>query len=349
MIRNLRVGLLAFQLAGRNTPPTDTIPAQSGTTEAVRTTEPAEVPLPELSFDEESKTLRIAGTEGYEALELAPYLSEALYLELEDDEFRFSADLAILREMLENQPYQLDIPTYLDKLDRSTSYIRKFIRDRVCDEKLLAQLRKPVHYTLKSRTGAYCTNSAEGIELELGPDALEYDARYALSLTKPSLDSWLNLGFAYWLGCVEPYNLVSDFQGTPTSPDSDYYYLADYFRLGGNGKTWEAKEKLLCMDACSWYILANGRDWAGADPELCPIWRYPSSSRKEGDEGNDLSLFMAISLVNYLGERWGTDKVIACCYGVCSFEEAFGMDFAAARAAWEQSLLDRFGEGGEAP
>ena len=304
-----------------------------------------EAAFPEVSFDEETKTLRVVGTEGYDRLDLTPYLSDARYLEVEDDAFRFSADAAILKELLEQVPYQVGVPGYLDRLDRGTAFIRQFIRAKASDEQVAAQLGKSVHYTLKTLSSAWCTNTAEGIELELGPDALEYDARYALSLTKPGVDTWKSLGFAYWLGCVDPCNFVSVFDGTPTSPDSDYFYLADYFRVGGTGKTWEAKEKLLCMDACSWYILTRGRDWAGADAELRPIWKFPSSSRKEEDEGNDLSLFMAISLINYLAEQHGEDKVIACCFDTCTFEETFGMSFSEARAAWEQSLLDRFGDG----
>ncbi len=307
----------------------------------------SEEALPELSFDEETKTLRVTGTGGYDRLDLTPYLSDARYLEVEDDEFRFSADAAILKELLEQEPYRVSVPGYLDRLDRGTAYVRQFIRAKTSDEKVAAQLGKSVHYTLKTLSSAYCTNTAEGIELELGPDALEYDARYVLSLTKPGVDTWKSLGFAYWLGCVDPCNFVSVFDGTPTSPDSDYFYLADYFRVGGTGKTWEAKEKLLCMDACSWYILTRGRDWAGADAELRPIWKFPSSSRKEEDEGNDLSLFMAISLINYLAEQHGEDKVIACCFDTCTFEETFGMSFPEARAAWEQSLRDRFGDGSE--
>ena len=37
----------------------------------------------------------------------------------------------------------------------------------------------------------------------------------------------------------------------------------------------------------------------------------------------------------------------ACCFDTCTFEETFGMSFPEARAAWEQSLRDRVGDGSE--
>lgn len=64
-------------------------------------------------------------------------------------------------------------------------------------------------------------------------------------------------------------------------------------------------------------------------------------------EENRLSEREASSLLNYLAEQYGADKVTAYCFDACSFEEAFGTDFAAARAAWEQSLLERFGDGSD--
>ena len=308
----------------------------------------SEEALPELSFNEETGTLRVVGTKGYDRLDLTPYLSDAKILEVEDDEFLFSADVSFMNSLLEQNSW-IGVQGYVDLLDRSTAYIRQFIKDRTTDERIVAQIDKPIHYSLQSRVGAYSTNGSDKIRLELGFDYLEYDARYALSLMNPAVDSWQYLGFAYWLGSLDPYNSVYGFEGTPVSPDYDYFYLADYFRVGGTGKTWETKEKLLSMDACSWYNLTRGMDWAGENAERSPIGQYDGSAGTPEEEGNDMSLFMAISLTNYLAEQFGADRVIAYCFDTCSFEEAFGMRFSEARAAWEQSLMERFGDGGEAP
>ena len=70
-----------------------------------------------------------------------------------------------------------------------------------------------------------------------------------------------------------------------------------------------------------------------------------------------MSLSEALSFMEYLAEHYGADKVTAYCFDACamgygeslSFEEAFGTDFAAAKAAWEQSLIERFGDGSENP
>ena len=343
------VGLLAYKLAGRNGPTQNPIPAQSGSTEETWTTEPTEeVSLPELSYNEETGTLRVVGTKGYDRLDLTPYLSDAKILEVEDDEFLFSADVSFMNSLLEQNSW-IGVQGYVDLLDRSTAYIRQFIKDRTTDERIVAQIDKPIHYSLQSRIGAYSTNGSDKIRLELGFDYLEYDARYALSLMNPAVDSWQYLGFAYWLGSQDPYGFASGYEGTPIPPDYDYFYLSDYFRVGGTGKTWETKEKLLSMDACSWYNLTRGMGWAGENAERSPIGQYDGSAGTPEEEGNDMSLFMAISLTNYLAEQFGADRVIAYCFDTCSFEEAFGTSFQEARAAWEQSLMDRFGDGSEAP
>lgn len=102
-------------------------------------------------------------------------------------------------------------------------------------------------------------------------------------------------------------------------------------------KSSDPKDRSLLLDALSWCNLTYGRDWSGEVEECSPIY------------DTDLSLNMAISLINYLAEQYGTEKVTAYCFDTCSFEEAFGVDYATARAAWEQSLMDRFGDSSENP
>jgi hypothetical protein len=57
-----------------------------------------------------------------------------------------------------------------------------------------------------------------------------------------------------------------------------------------------------------------------------------------------MSLCMGISLLNYLSDQHGFDRVSAWCFGERSFEEAFGVDYETARADWAHWLEETFQE-----
>ena len=86
-------------------------------------------------------------------------------------------------------------------------------------------------------------------------------------------------------------------------------------------------------------------DWDGAATEIMPIcdWDLYTGS-KNAPGAKDMSLCMGISLLNYLSDRYGFDKVSVWCFGERSFEEAFGVDYETARADWAHWLEETFQE-----
>ena len=311
---------------------------------------------PALSFDRETGTLRIVGTEGYEGLDLTP-ANEAKTLEVEDDEYQLTLSVPVLKAALEQSAYYNPnvegfrvsdvLPRFLLCLDGSTPIVRLFIAAHAPNEEVVARTEKTVRYVVNY---AYnYKNGPDQIELNLGKSLAWHNYVYTLALIDAKKKNWPQLGFAYLVHmCVDPYSY--GIMGLSENVENrDYYYFDAYYRAGGSGELADPTERRLLLDANAWYNLVYGRDWPGSDAEcgaICDVSFFSGDMRMEG---SDLSLSMATSLLNYLANRCGINRVEAYCFDTCSFEEAFGMDFAAARADWEESLLDRFGEGDEAP
>lgn len=338
--------LLAFKFAGRTEP--DTPGNSDSNPSIVQTTEPpVTAELPTVEFDEETKTLRIVGTGGYDQLDLSQ-AEEANTVEVEDDDYSLTLSVTFLRTALskldDTAAVSEYLPGYLGRLDKSTSYIRQFIAQNAPNEEVVAQTKKPVSLTVTSNR--YYINKADQIELNLGQSFLQHSFYYTLCLMNPQKTAWQHFGFFSWAGLTDPN--CSLYAGVAEDAiDADNYYSAAYYRVGGTGKLAEPKEALLLNDANAWYNLVYGQDWPGTKVERGAISDLPHFTGDPQGEGNNMSLSMAVSLIKYLAEQYGTGKVTAYCFDTCTFEEAFGVDYATARAAWEQSLMERFGDGSD--
>ena len=346
------IGLAASKLIDRKSP---SLPADSGQVEETQTapektaqvTEPIDpAELPQVSYDADSRTIRISGTTGYDRLDLSPYLDDALNLEVEDDRFQLSAYVPVLGNLIGDELADY-LPGYLNRVDRSIDMIGNYIADVAPNEEIAAQTRKPVIIWLK--TSRY-NNNAEDITLTLGNAYKRHGQFYMNALLNPKCVSWYQLGYVYWVSFrLDPYNSLYWGITFEEERTCDYFYFKDYFRLGGTEDPTDLNNQALLLDVNAWYNLINGKDWAGTTAERCPIKEWSDFDGDPDLEGNDLCLVEAESLLNYLAEQYGHDKVAAFCFETCSFEEAFGMDYATARAAWEQSLMERFGDGSEEP
>lgn len=332
-------------------------PAASGQAEDTRTdtentardTEPDRpAELPQVVYDADGRTIRITGTGGYDQLELSPYLDDALSLELEDDSFRLTVVLSVIESYTDQAHYDFAgyLAGYLDRLDRSLAFVGRYIAEHAPSEEIVAQTRKPVEILITGQRNSFTSIREDRITLSLANGFRHHGVLYAMSLIDSETMEWQQLGYAYWVAILnDPYNSI--YAGGSFEEDRDYYYFSDYFRLGGTADPLDLNNQALLVDANAWYNLVYGRDWDGNDAECKPISALQRFRGDPGKEGNDMCLVEAESLLNYLSGQYGPDSLAAFCLGACSFEEAFGTDFAAAHAAWEQSLLERFGDGGE--
>jgi len=353
------IGLAVSKLMDRATHPQT---GESGNSEVAQTTAHLEMQntepqpdtdptLPQLSYA--NRTIQITGTSGYDRLDLSPYLDNASMIKVEDDRFQFSASIYTLRDMGIFDDLAADLPSCLDRMDRSIDYMANYFAAVAPNEEIAAQTRKPVKISM-DRIINY-RNYDEYIGLSLGQDGFyRLSMLYAYALLNPEDLNWYAYGYVFWFyHYQDPYRfrLLYHF----LSQDSDNPYIPAYHRAGGIGEcTSDSKEytpddiKLL-YDVIAWYNLIHGGDWRGSRYAPTPTKEFSNFTGDPALEGNDLCLDEAISLINYLAEQYGHDKVAAYCFETCSFEEAFGTDFATARAAWEQSLLERFGDGSEEP
>lgn len=335
-------GLAAWKLSGKTDPNRPGNTAESG---SVHTTEPSDDDrLPTAVYDEKTSTLRISGTEGYERLELPEGLYGARNLEVEDDDFHFTGVLYVMEDYTERSGVSLAeyLPGYLDRLDNSLAFVGQYIASVAPNEEIAERTR------LRPELSALGSGNAgpDQIKVSLNSAFRHHGVAYALCLLDTKTVEWQQLGYAYWVGiCKDPYNsiyAIGDF-----SEEADYYYFKDYFRVGGTPDPRNLDNQVLLMDACAWYCLVYGRDWNGNTAERGSISSVHNFNGSPNKPGNQMSLSMAVSLLNYLANEYGEEKLAAFCFDTCSFNEAFGTDFSAARSAWERALIARFGEGGE--
>ena len=312
--------------------------------------EPAE--QPQVSFDESTKTLRVVGTDNYELIDLSR-LSEATTLIVEDDDFSFSVNPSILySEECEIKDYVVDyLPGYLERVDKSLETIRQFVADNAPNDRVIAQTQKTVMLKIIGLNGSRFYNKNSQIEVDMGKNSFRWHGiDYTLALLNPRPIQWQHYSYAYWVGlCIDPYCSLSTLKHH-VPPDPDYFYNAAYYRLGGTEDMKDPNDWCLLEDANAWYNLVYGTDWDGTDGEraaICDILGLTGADRTK--EENRQTMPEALSLLNYLAEHCGADKVTAYCFDACTFEEAFGMDYATARAEWIQSLMERFGDGSEEP
>ena len=348
------IGLAASKLLDRTMQPQT---GESGNSGITQTTEPLpEDELPVVSFEEDTKTLRVVGTGHYDRIDLSR-LPEAANMIVEDDDFEYR----ILPTVLFGKDSPIEdpvsyLPGYLEHVDQSLAAIRKFVTDNSTNENVIAQTQKHVKLSLNA-FGSNNVNNSYTIDIVTGGAFRLVGTHYTLGLLYSSQfnQDWKYVVYSSW---VDWYN--NPYCQMLFEDHSEYYeacFYAPYFRQAGG--SWDLRDRnntVLLYDVISWCNLVFGRDWGGGTDETGHLSdMLPSLGAAK--EGSNLSLSEALSFMEYLAEHYGADKVTAYCFDACamgygeslSFEEAFGTDFAAAKAAWEQSLLDRFGDGSENP
>ena len=300
---------------------------------------------PVVTFEEDSKTLRVVGTGNYDKIDLSR-LPDATSLVVEDDDFEYRIQTSILSSSESRMEDPISyLPGYLEHVDQSLATIRKFVADNAPNEDVIAQTRKRVKLSLNTFRYYNILNGST-IDLELGGVYRQPGIPYTMALLNPSTAEWKHLAYGNWVeNAKNPYS-PEYFENPEVDANIDYLPYSYYFQAGGSGNWQDVNTRILLDDIISWCNLVFGRDWGGNVSEsgkLSDILPLLDASKEE----NRLSEREASSLLNYLAEQYGADKVTAYCFDACSFEEAFGTDFAAARAAWEQSLLERFGDGSD--
>lgn len=298
---------------------------------------------PSVSYDAESRTIVLCGSSGYDKVQLPAEAGEAVNLEVQDDSFHMSFYLPVLRT--DGEDLQSCIPAYVERTDKSLQFLRDYLRANAPKQDITAQAAKSVEFTVRNSDYDYSYNNSddERIVIEMGRYYWHREELYLLSLMNTKNVGWQQLGYAWYLGCcVDPY---FDREGS-VIPDSEAYspvYEA-YLRGGGSPEAISTPDQRILADAVSWVCLTKGMYW-GSAYESYPIcetafYRGPGKSK---DNQNKMSVLMATSLIAWLTEQYGFEKVSDFCFGACSFDEAFGTSFESAYQSWKDCILSKYG------
>ena len=173
------IGLAASKLLDRTMQPQT---GESGNSGITQTTEPLpEDELPVVSFEEDTKTLRVVGTGHYDRIDLSR-LPEAADMIVEDDDFEFR----ILPTILWSSDSPIEdpvsyLPGYLEHVDQSLAAIRKFVTDNSTNENVIAQTQKHVKLSLNA-FGSNNVNNSYTIDIVTGGAFRLVGTHYTLGL-----------------------------------------------------------------------------------------------------------------------------------------------------------------------
>lgn len=283
---------------------------------------------PRASMD--GNTLRVYGTGDYTELTLSPEEADrASNLDAVDDNFYLSAYLPAFSHM--DEPMHTFLPAFLDRTDRSFAFIKTYLKDNAPDcypAELAAQfvdLRidtvNDYHYGLEDRR----------IVLKTGELFWHRDNLYVLALLNAESVEWQQIGYAYYLGtCVNPYE---EMRISWTEDEVNEPYYEAFLQLNG------MSDNMRLNHAVAYVCLRDGMGWGSAySSEPVTKFAYFTGPKKELG-GNALSPAMATSLIGWLTEQYGFDKVSAFCFGKTGFQDAFGVTYAEAYDAWSAWLF----------
>ncbi len=285
--------------------------------------------MPEWTYDEETKTLVVYGTEDYTRLELPDTVNQAVNLEVQDDSFHLSVYLPVLRN--EAEPLQTYIPGFLDRTDKSLSFLRSYLKEQAGEGYQAENGEKFVELSIRRKGNYEYSMDEDRLMLEVGDYYWLRDTVYLLSLLDFKDVQWQQLGYVFYLAGTDPYGELLA-KGTIITEDLPYYEA--YMALGGPSED-EAENYLRLHQAIAWYCIHKGTGHWGTPFESHPVTDFAwYTGPKKAVAGNDMSPAMATAFIAWLTEEYGFEAVSDFCLGQSTFREAFGTDLTAARNAW---------------
>ena len=278
----------------------------------------------------DGNTLRVYGTGDYADLTLSPEeAGRASNLDAVDDSFYLSAYLPAFGST--DEPMQTFLPAFLERTDQSLAFIRSYLKDNAPDCYPADLAEQFVDLQIDTVESYRYASEDDRIVLKTGAYFWHRDNLYVLALLNADSVEWQQIGYAFYLGaCVNPYGEMEN--SRRGSMENEPYYEA-FCKLNGMTDTMRLNH------AIAYVCLRDGMGWGSAySSEPVTKFAYFTGPKKELG-GTALSPAMATSLIGWLTERYGFDKVSAFCFGKTDFQEAFGMTFSEAYDAWSAWLL----------
>ena len=294
---------------------------------------------PVVRYEDKTGTLIVSGESGYDKLALPEEAERATSLDVQDDDLHLYAELRALQiETRTGQSAREFLPGFIERTDKSFDFLRSWIKENAPDCYPEEIAGKFVNFEVH-RNGGY-SYSAEGerVMLWVGDYYWHRDIVYTLALLNADSVEWQQIGFAIYLGYgVNPYNDNLNSYDAEALKNERYY---DALMRLGCKLDGSAEDNLRMTHAIAYICLRDGLGW-GSPYESEPVCRFAYySGPGQGLGGNALSPAEATSLIAWLTEQYGAEKVCAYCFGRLGFEEAFGTTYAEAEAAWSAWLTE---------
>ena len=291
-------------------------------------------------YDAGSKTMVVYGKGDSTDLKLPAEVNEAQYLDAQFDSFHVSVYLPFLRNG--DSPLREYLPGYLDRTNKSLSFIREYLKEN-CEDRYPAE-RADKYVDIEVLPGGeyVWVEKDDRITLQMGDYYWHREELYVLSLLGSKTVQWKELGYAWYLGaCVDPYGEALTTTDLGKLKDEPYYDA--YFRAGGTEEFGPENERIL-NDAISYVCLTQGMNW-GSAYESTPLKNTAlyKAGPKTADEGDEMSVCMATSFIAYLSDRYGFDKVSEFCFGKLSFKAAFAPSFESVYDEWSAYVIEKCG------
>lgn len=296
--------------------------------------------LPSIEYDAKTQTIHVKGAEDYAALLFPDEVKKARVLEVQDDAFKLSAYLVILREYGLDE--QRELPGMLDRTAKSLLFLRQYLRENAgaAYPSDLAEL--PVFFRIDRMYGYQ--RDEEQITLMYNEIGTHREFLYLLALMDCSAVGWEHLGYAWYVGvCIDPYNeAVIQWPITPKLP-----YYTQCIAGGVDPANVTAADWRTAFDACARVCFEKGLTYWGSLCESKPVTAEPDFTRMQDKEPGDtlLTAFTAASFLAWLDEAFGFEQLSLFCFGHKTFEEAFGMDFQSAYEAWSNWIIQTYPAG----
>lgn len=290
-----------------------------------------------VSYDAASRTMVIYGRDDDTEMKLPETANEAEILDAQYDSFHLNIWLPVLRtDGLSLDTY---LPQYLSRTNRSLKFLRSYMRENCADEGLASRAEKYVSLSVNAGSDYSWTELEDSISLDIGSFYWHREELYILSLIGSPLVEWRQLGYAWYLGtCIDPYNESLATVNAEELSRTRYYDA--YLKAGGTDQ-WSTADYRILNDAVSYICLTQGMNW-GTAYESMPLKKTQlyHGPAKTIDPGNEMSVCMATSFIAYLSDQYGFETVTSFCFGEKSFEEAFGISFAAGYENWSVKIME---------
>ena len=247
-----------------------------------------------VNYDGESKTMIVYGIGDSAGLELPAEVNEALTLDAQFNSFHAAVYLPYIRNG--ETPLQEYLPGYLDRTNKSLSFIRDYLKEN-CEDRYPAERAAKYVEIEVLPGGAYVwTEQDDRITLQMGDYYWHREELYILSLLGSKTVQWKQLGYAWYLGaCLDPYG--ETLSTTDYSILKDEPYWQPFVRAGGTGEPTAENERIL-NDAISYVCLTKGMNW-GSAYESIPLKNTAvyHADAKSAEEGDKMSVCMATSFI----------------------------------------------------